>query len=295
MENKATKFYLAELTLLGAIWGASFLFMRIAAPEFGPLALIFIRTLVAALALLPLILFNGEYRVVLKHALLFCWLGATTVAIPFCLFAWVTLHVTAGAASILNATASMFSAIIAWQWLKDRLSYVASAGVLTGFAGVFVLSMGKQGGAATSMRWVHVCAALFATFLYAYGSCFARKYLHPFRARTIAAGSQLGSALLLLPFGWYFWPEQSPGVTAWGSSILLGVICTALALIMYFDLIKKVGVARTVSVTYLVPVFGVLWGYLLLSEPLTWSMCIGGGLILFGVALTHKKSPKNNS
>lgn len=292
MKNDPAKYYLLELTLLGALWGASFLFLRVAAPEFGPITLIFIRTLVAALTLMPLVIFNGEHRILYKHWLLFLWLGAITVAVPFSLFAYVTLHVTAGTTSILNATTSMFSAIVAWLWLQETLSLRATLGVVIGFLGVFVLSFGKQliqQGTTEGIHVLSVFAALAAASMYAYGSCFARKYLHTFRARTVAAGSQFGAALLLLPMGWYFWPTSNPGAVAWGSSLLLGIFCTALALIMYFDLLKKVGVARTVSVTYLIPVFGILWGALFLQESVTLSMCIGGALVLLGVALTNKK------
>jgi drug/metabolite transporter (DMT)-like permease len=288
LNANSTRFYLAELILLGAIWGASFLFMRVAAPDFGPLALIFLRTFIAALALLPLVCFNGEHRIIFRHALLFLWLGAVTVALPFTLFAYVTLHITAGTASILNATASMFSAVIAWVWLNERLNVWASAGVAVGFVGVFILSFGRAANHA-GLHLPSVGAALVATSLYAYGSCFARKHLHAFRARTIAAGSQFGSALLLFPLAWYYWPAQMPGARSWLCSVLLGVFCTAFALIIYFDLIKKVGVARTVSVTYLIPVFGILWGALFLGEAIQFNMLAGGVLVLLGVAFTNKK------
>ena len=293
MEQKASKFYLLELTLLGAIWGASFLFMRVAVPEFGPFSLIFLRTLIAALVLLPTTLFSGAYKLILKRCLLFIWLGGVTVAAPFTLFAYVTLHVTAGTTSILNATTSMFSAIFAWLWLKETLSYRASAGVLIGFLGVTVLSLGKDFLLHGRMQ-IHVlslCAALLAAACYGYGSCFVRKYMHAVPSSIIAAGGQFGAAILLLPLGWYYWPATMPGYTAWSSGILLGVFCTAIALIMYFDLLKKVGVARTVSVTLLIPVFSVLWGTLFLDEALTPAMLAGGVLVLMGVGLTNSKKP----
>lgn len=290
MEDKNAALVYGQLVLLGAIWGASFLFLRIAAPEFGPLALILIRTLVAALTLLPLILFSGEYKVVLKNWYMFVWLGASTVAIPFSLFAYVSLHITAGGTSLLNATTPMFSAVVSWLWLQDQLTLRAIAGLLFGFAGVFVLSLGN-GGSLSFDLWP-ILAALLAASLYAYGSCFARKYLNDFKSSTIAAGCQFASALLLLPLGIYFWPSSTPSLSSWVSSILLGVFCTAIALILFFNLIKKVGVTRTVSVTYLIPVFGILFGALFLDEGITLSMLAGGFLVMFGVALTSRKKKK---
>ncbi len=278
-------FYL-QLSLLGSIWGASFLFMRIATPEFGPFSLVFIRCGVAAIFLSPLLLLGKEFKLVLARWWTFIWLGATSVAIPFCLFAYATLHITAGSASVLNATTPMFSAVIAWIWLKEQLNIMTIAGLLLGFSGVFVLSLGRGG---LSFNLLPIVAALCATCLYGYGSCYARKHFAGYKASTTAAGSQLGAAIILLPFGLLFWPDQMPSIKSWVSGILLAVFCTALALIMFFHLIKKEGVARTVSVTYLIPVFGILWGVIFLQEVVTIFMLLGGGLVLAGVALTGIK------
>ncbi len=273
------------MLVLGAVWGASFLFMRIAAPEFGPLALVLVRTGVAALCLIPFLFYKGEFKQVLGSTLVFLWLGAITVALPFTLFSYASLYLNAGSTSLLNATTPMFGALIAWLWLKEPITRYTVVGVLLGFAGVFVISASKKGGFA--FRVLPVLATLLATACYAYGSCFARKFFSGFRAATIAAGGQLGAALCLLPFGLYYWPQQNPSALAWLSTILLAVFCTALALILFFHLLKKVGVSRAISVTYLTPVFGILWGVVFLSESPGLSLIIGGVLVLFGVTLTN--------
>lgn len=275
---------------MAAVWGASFLFMRIASPEFGPVALITVRIVVSALLLLPLIVLRGEARLLLMHWKQFLWVGTSTAAFPFTLFSYVTLSVSAGSTSLLNATTPLFSAIIAWLWLKEKLTWLGIGGLILGFMGVFVLASPEEGNYRTLL--LPVLAALLATSCYGYGSCYSRLKLHGFSSLMITAGSQVYAALFMLPFGIAFWPESSPGVLSWFSGISLGVLCTAFPLVVYFHLIKQVGVANTVSVTYLIPVFGILWGVIFLDEALTRGMLIGGLLILASVAVMTNPAAK---
>jgi len=277
--------YLAELILLAALWGASFLFMRIGAPEFGPLALIGLRTGIASLFLLPIVLATGKLQQIHDNAAALLLVGVIGTAIPFTLLSYATLYVTAGYASILNATATIFTAIIAWLWVHERLQPSAIIGLLLGFVGVSVLVFDKQGNT-SQITLLPVAAGLIATFCYGLGANFVRQKLAHIHPLAIAGGSQLGAVISQLPLMIGWWPQQPASEIAWLAVIILGVASTGFALILYFRLIAHVGVNKTMTVSYLIPFFGVLWGMIFLQEPLTLLMAIGGALILTGVGLS---------
>ena len=275
----------SELLFLAACWGASFLFMREAAPEFGVIALIFVRVAVAALFLLPIVMLRKKQRPMFTHWLPITFVGLTNTAIPFCLFAFATLSLEAGYTSVINATAPMFGAIIAVLWLKDRLSNSAMVGLLIGFLGVFVLVSDKYD-PQSQLPWLAISAGLSASLLYGIAACCTKRYLQGVEPLAIAGGSQMYSTLMLLPLALWFWPETSPSAQAWYYGILLGILCTGLAYIMYFRLIAMLGAAKAITVAYLVPVFGVIWGIIFLDEKVSLLLLAGGGLILLGVSLT---------
>ena len=276
---------LLELLLLAAIWGASFLFMRLATPDFGPLALVEIRTLVAAIFLLPMLFLMRKAHYLLPNAGRLLIVGVGGTAIPFSLLSYATLYVTAGYASILNAATPIFSALIAWLWVSERLTASALVGLLIGFLGVVVMSFDKQSVSA-EISLLPVLAAVTATLCYGFSANFTRHKLNHVHPLALACGSQIGASLALIPFAFWLWPGVWPDNDAWGSAIVLGVLCTALAFILYFRLIANVGVNRTVVVTYLIPFFGVIWGMIFLHETLSLLMILGAGLILGGVSLT---------
>ena len=269
------------------------MFMRISTPEFGPIALIAVRLFISAVVLLPILLHRKEFRLVLAHWPKFLWSGLATTAIPFTLFSYVTLSLTAGNTSLLNATVPMFSAIIAWYWLKEKLTGFGIAGLMLGFIGVFVLAAPEGGDSQVLIK--PVIAALTAASLYGYGSCFTRIHMQGYAPITITAGTQFFTALFLLPFGLYFWPDAPPSMSSWLSVFSLGIFCTALSLVFFFHLLQEIGVANTLSVAYLIPMFGILWGYIFLDEVVTSGMLIGGTGILIGVALTTSSAGKKQS
>jgi len=276
--------------MLAAVWGSSFLFMRIASPEFGPISLISIRLIIAATVLCPFLLYRKESRLVLMSWRKFLWAGLITTALPFTLFSYVTLWVTAGNTSLLNATVPMFSAIIAWFWLKEKLPVLGIAGLMLGFFGVFILAS-PEGGDSQNLL-LPVLAALSAAAIYGYGSCYTRLHMQCFSSITLTAGSQFFAALFMLPLGIMFWPETTPSTLSWLSVLALGIFCTALSLILFFRLLKQVGVVNTVSVAYLIPAFGILWGYIGLDEVITSEVLLGGGLIMIGVVLITRYPTK---
>ena len=276
---------LLELVVLAALWGASFLFMRIGAPEMGPVGLIAIRTLVAGFFLLPFLFIYNSHRGVLRHLPAIAVVGVIGSAMPFALIAYATLTVTAGYASILNATTPMFGALVAWIWLGDRLKPSGIIGLLIGFAGVSVLVWGR-GEMPTLQLGTAVAAALTATLLYALAATTTKRYLAEVQPLALATLSQLFAAASLLPLALLAVPEQMPSAKAWWSVILLGIASTGIAYVIYFKLISQVGPTKTLTVTYLIPAFGIFWGWLFLEEQISLSMVAGCLLVLLGVGLT---------
>ena len=277
--------YLIELVTLAALWGASFLFMRMGAPEFGPIVLIFLRTGIAATFLLPVVVITKKWKLIKENGLLLFMVGVIGTAVPFSLLSYAVLTVSAGYASILNATAPIFTALIAWLWVKDELSFSAVIGLLVGFSGVIILTLDDQGNS-SGVNMLPVLAGLAAAFCYGIGANFTKQKLGHVHPLALACGSQLGATISLLPFSIWLWPEQLPGQQAWISVTLLGIACTAIAFILYFRLIANVGVNKAITVTYLIPFFGVVWGMIFLNEVLTLFMMMGGLFILGGVALS---------
>lgn len=275
---------LVDLVLLAALWGASFLFTRIAVPSFGAFALAEVRVAIAAVMLLPLLALRGDFAELRARPARFALLGAVNTAIPFALFAWAVLSITAGLASILNATAPLFAALVAWLWLRERLTLTQWIGLGIGFAGVLWLTTMRAGFDGESSRWA-VFAALAATFSYGVSGSVAKRYFSGVRPLAVAAGSQTAAALLLLPFAAATWPSIAPAPGAWAAAIALGVLCTGVAYILYFRLIARVGPATAMTVTFLIPAFAMLWGSLFLGEDVTLTMLAGCAVILGGTAL----------
>jgi drug/metabolite transporter (DMT)-like permease len=273
-----------DLVLLAAIWGASFLFMRIAAPEFGPVPLIAARVAVAAAFLLIVLAARGGQRQIYEHASSLIVLGALSSAIPFTLFAYAVLSVTAGFASVLNATVPLFGAVVAYAWLGDKLGPLRVLGLVIGFVGVIVLVSDRISFTRGGAGWA-IVAGLSASFLYGVGASYTKRKLSNVDPFINATGSQVAAALLLLVPALVYWPASNPSWLSWGSALILGILCTAIALILFFRLIARVGPAKAITVTYLIPAFGVLWGFLFLHEPVSARMLAGCAIILLGTAL----------
>jgi drug/metabolite transporter (DMT)-like permease len=279
----ATRDWIA-LLVLGAIWGGSFIFMRIAAPEFGIYALVEIRTLLATLVLLPFLLVRGGITQLVNYWQPIALIGAVNTAIPFVLFNFSSLHLQAGVNAILNATAPMFGAIVAFLWLGDRLTRFAISGLVIGFAGVALISAHKISADQVSM--LPVLTALLATFCYGLAASIMKKSLAGVKPIAVACGSQVFASILILPLALAHLPAEMPSALAWWNAGGLAILGTGFAYILYFYLIAATGPAKATSVAYLVPLFGVIWGLLFLQETLSLLDALGGMAILFGVAMT---------
>ena len=279
---------IAELIALAAIWGASFLFMRIAVPEFGPLALTALRVGGATLCLLPLVLWHGHIGALRTHWKAIAIVGVFNSALPFVLFGIAALAINAGLSSIFNATAPLWGALIAWLWLHDKLSASRVLGLFIGFVGVVFLAWDRASfkpGEHGVSAGLAIGACLLATVSYGFAANYTKQRLTGVPPLAVAAGSQAAAtAVLVLPALW-FAPQSMPSARSWVSVLVLALLCTAVAYLLYFRLIAHLGAPRAITVTYLIPVFAVLWGALFLGEDFTLSMALGCAVILVGTAL----------
>lgn len=285
---------LAEFVLLAALWGSSFLFMRLGAAEFGAIPTAGVRVGLAALFLLPVFLVKGVWADFVQRHRAILLVGLLNSGIPFALFAFAVMHITTGLTSILNATVPLTGALVAWLWLKDKPSGSRMLGLLIGFAGVILLVIGKSGfvfagianGGSSSMGLLAMGACLLATLCYGLAASFTKRYLTGAHPLATATGSQMGAALgLALPTLWY-WPEQPVSMNGWGALAAVALFCTAIAYILFFRIIERAGPSRALTVTFLVPVFALLYGAWFLGERITPWMVGCGLVIVCGTALS---------
>ena len=281
--------WLTEFVLLGAIWGASFLFTRLGAAEFGALPTAGVRVGIAALFLLPMLLARGQWPSLVRHWKKIFFLGMLNSGIPFALYAYALLSISTGLSSLINATVPLFGALVAWVWLKDRPHRMKIIGLLIGFVGVAMLASGKASfkpdASGLVTGWA-VLACLGACLCYGLAASFTKRYLSGQPSLVIAAGSQIGATLGLALPTFLLWPSHTPSTTAWLALLVVGVLCTGVAYVLYFRLIDKVGAAGSLTVTFLIPVFAVFYGVVFLGESVTAWMLICGAVILSGTALS---------
>ena len=270
--------------MLAAIWGGSFPLMRVAVPELGAFAVAFVRVAVGALVLLPLVLFRGSLRALIRDTRSLVFVGVTGAAMPFALFAYAAFTVPSGVAAVLNATAPTFTALIASLWMNEKMSRTVWAGMGLGLLGVAVLVSDRVSldslGAIPAML-----ACLLAASLYAVSVNFTRARLRSVDPLVVAAGMQTFAALALAPLALATWSEEPASTGAWVCALVLGLVCTGFALIVYFGLVQRVGPSRAVTVTFLVPVFGMLFGAVFLGEQLSLTMLVGAVIVLVGTAM----------
>jgi drug/metabolite transporter (DMT)-like permease len=277
-----------ELTLLGAVWGGSFLFMRIAAADFGPFALVDVRLALGALILVPFF-WRDRARFTPRVWLRIFGIASINSVLPFILFAWGAERAPAGIGAITNAMTVMFAALVAFLFYGERIGARRWIGLVAGFVGVTILASGHIAGANVGAA---ALAGTAAALCYGLGINFVRHYLAGFPAAAIAAANLASGALLLAPLAIYTWPQHPIPPASWLSAVLLGVLCTGIAFVFYYRLIARIGAPRTATVTYLIPLFGVIWAWLLLGEGVTLSMLLAGALILAGVGLSQQREVK---
>lgn len=277
-----------ELLILSAIWGSSFLFLRIASPAFGPIFLIEMRVLSGLAVLLPVFCFMGKYPELKSHWKMILLISLTNMTIPFCFFAYSALNMGAGLLSIINATVPIFTATIAFVYFRQRLSKLGLMGLLVGFFGVVVLVFDPSDASGVTSQ-LAIPSALIACSFYGVAINLAAYKLQGISGITITTGSLFFSSIILLPFAVLTSPEIIPQGTIWLSVLALGVVCTGFGYILFYRLIVKIGSQQAIMTTYLIPLFSILWGNLFLAETVTLFMLFGGIMVLFGVGMMSGK------
>lgn len=282
---------LGALFLLGALWGGSFLFIRVAVPALGPALLMELRVFLAAVALVLYAVTLGRLGGFRSRWRQFLILGGLNAALPFTLIAAAEINLTASLASILNATTPLFTAVVAALWIGEPLTARKAVGLMLGVTGVAVL-VGWNPQTLSGVVILSVCASLAAALAYGLGGVYAKRAFSGVPPLTMAVGQQAAAAAILLPLAAATLPTEPPSVTVAASVFALALLSTAFAYLLYFRLITNVGPTRTLTVTFLVPVFGVFFGVLLLDEPLGTGTLLGMGIILASVALVTGVSLK---
>jgi drug/metabolite transporter (DMT)-like permease len=274
---------LGALLLLSALWGASFIFIRVAVPELGPFILVELRVGIAAATLALCAALLGRLPKLRARWRQFALLGTVNVAIPFSLISAAEINLTASLAAILNSTTVMFTAMVAAVWMGDALTARKFVGLVLGIVGVTVL----VGWDPVAMNWVVVLsvgAMLAASLSYALGAVYAKRTFAGSPPLAIAIGQLTAASMLVLPLAAVS-VSGRPSTTVVLSVLALALLSTAVAYMLYFRLIENVGPTSTSTVTLLVPLFGLLFGVVLLDEPVGLGTFAGLALILSSVAL----------
>ncbi len=275
---------LGALLLLGALWGASFIFIRVAVPVLGPFVLVDLRVLLAAAALVLCAVVGGRFPKLRSNWRRFLGLGFLNAAVPFTLIAASEINLTASLAAILNSTTPLFAAVVAAVWIREVLTPRRIGGLLLGIVGVAVV-VGWTPVTLSPVVLLSIGASLAAALCYGFGGVYAKRSFSGQPPLGMAIGQQAAAGLLLLPPSVVSLPEEAPSPAVVISVLSLALLSTALAYLLYFRLISSVGPTNTLTVTFLVPVFGLLFGALFLDEPVGVGTLAGLVIILSSVAL----------
>jgi drug/metabolite transporter (DMT)-like permease len=277
---------LARLVALAAIWGASFLFVRIASPAIGPVLTADSRMLIAGLALalyFRAIGFDPQWRRWWRQYLM---VGLLTSALPFLLFAYSALSLSAGLMSVINASSPMWGALFSAWLLRERLSARGIAGLAIGVAGVALVTRPEAG---TSLAVLPVLAATGAALCYGLAGAYMRRWAKEVPSRGMALGTQIAGGVLLAPLLLLAPPTSMPTPFVAACLLAMGLVCGAVAYLLYFRLVTDIGASGALTVTYLIPIFGVMWGVLFLGETVSPAMLGGAGLVLLGTFFVLRK------
>lgn len=273
-----------RLVLLAAIWGGAFLFIRIAAPELGIVPTVLYRVVLAGLVMSAYLYATRRRQDWRRHWRTYLATGTLNSAIPFCLFAYAAQTLPASYSVVMNATSPLFGILVGALVLGTRPRATQLAGVALGIAGVALIA--RLGPVAFDARVLAaVGACMLASAFYAIGAVFVQRFMRQPDSQVAATASQVAAAIVLAPLLPFNAPTAMPSATAAGSIVALAVLCSGVGYFLYFKLLERIGSARALTVTFLQPVFGVLWGVIFLAERVTPLMLAGGALVIAGTAL----------
>jgi len=276
------------LVFISALWGSSYIFMKVLSPVFGPVITASFRLIIAAIFLFILFKFQN-YKVNWKRDYkLFFIIGVLNAGVPFFLYSYAALHIDASLSVILNSTAPMFGALFGYFIMKDKLSYLKIIGLVIGSLGVgIVSSVTLASGSAEFI--ISIIACLFASSLYGLSGVIIIKHAKKIEPKALALGSMFFGGISLLPFIIIFPIQGKVSLEIISYLMVFGILCTAIAFLIYFKLIKEIGTIKALTVTYLMPVFGIVWAFIILGERPNASMIIGLIIILVGIYLISKR------
>ncbi|MDA8935367.1 DMT family transporter [Gammaproteobacteria bacterium] len=280
--------YWVLLIFLGALWGSAFMFIKVATPEYGPVALVNARLIIASLIFLPILL-RKKYLPLLapiwKHVLV---LSVINNMIPFTLFSFASLGSSSNILAILNATTAFNTMVIAYFWINESVTFKQIVGLILGFIGVIIL-VNPQNSEATLISSI---SCLVAAAFYSLSTVFIQKNSAKTNKLVLIGWSIVFSAVLMMPISYIYLPESIPSFEANISAIWLGAVSTGLGFLGYVRLIDKIGAVKTSIVAYFLPVFGILWGYIFLDEKISTSVVIGCLVVLMGIFLATSNNNK---
>ena len=276
---------ITDLILLAAIWGSSFLFITLAVDDFGPFALMALRTGIGLLVLMPLLFWRHALPDLVRHWKPIFTVGVINAAIPFTLLAYAAFVIPAGVLSILNAATPLWGAVFAAFWLKDILPIWRIAGLVIGFCGMVLLVWDELELDELVGTGLGLAAAVAAPISYGLSSTFTNRYLMGVKSIAVATGALLSATLALWPLALLTWPEAPISQRAWGALLMLSILCTGVTYIIFYRLVMNAGPAKASTVTLLIPVFGVLWGWMWLEEEVSGIILLATAIILLGTTL----------
>ena len=280
--------YWVLLIFLGALWGSAFMFIKVATPEYGPVALVNARLIIASLIFLPILL-RKKYLPLLapiwKHVLV---LSVINNMIPFTLFSFASLGSSSNILAILDATTAFNTMVIAYFWINESVTFKQIVGLILGFIGVIIL-VNPQNSEATLISSI---SCLVAAAFYSLSTVFIQKNSAKTNKLVLIGWSIVFSAVLMMPISYIYLPESIPSFEANISAVWLGAVSTGLGFLGYVRLIDKIGAVKTSIVAYFLPVFGILWGYIFLDEKISISVVIGCLVVLMGIFLATSNNNK---
>lgn len=279
------------LLALSAIWGSSFMFMRYLSPIVGPVLTADMRMLIAGVFLLVFFAATGFRLGWRRNWRRFIVIGIVNSGLPFLLFCFAALYVPASVESVLNALSPLFGAVFSAIWLGESLSARKIAGLVVGACGVAAItSFGSL--PASAMLPFAIAACILATACYGLGGVYIKKKAADLPPRAMAAGSQFAAGAIVLPLAAAFPPAAMPSPSTIAALAVFALLCSAIAYLIYYKLMAELGPTKALTVTFLIPVFGMLWGRILLGERISLAMIGGTVLVLAGTALVAlKKAP----
>ena len=276
------------LILLGAVWGSAFMFIKISADDFGPILLVNLRLLLAGALFLPFLLQKKYLAYFKSHFPGILILSIFSNAFPFTMFSYASLGATSNMLGILNGTTAFMTMVVAYFWLKESITPKQIFGIILGFLGILVLVNPANGSATLGASGF----ALVGALSYSFSGVYIQKYQLNANKFVLIGWAMLFGGLLLTPLSFFNLPNQMPDNNAIAALLWLGIVSTGIAYLGYIRLIEQIGAVRTSTVTYLLPVFSIIWGSLFLQEKITWIIFGGFIFVMIGMYFANNKNTK---